>query len=342
MAEEPQVRTAAGAGSSWGGLRWLRQLAPFALGIAILVVLYWRIGWGEIAREMRAADPVLFLVALVFFVPQVLVMAWRWQLIGGTARPLRFSAASRMVLAGSSLNVILPSKLGDMCKGLMLGGEGEHGVAGGLGLAMLDKLMDLVGLAVVLVVAGLFAPKPEAWVLVFWVATCAGVIVLVGLLHWARPIRRLPSRRVLASLARGLNAAFAVRRRRMVWVGSLLLSVLLWALHVGQIYVFYRAVAGSDPAPLAAVFLRVPIAIFVGLLPITLAGIGTRDGALVALIAPHAVAALVGLFSTLRYVVMALLGVPAIVLLGPRLTSALRSARRGSAAGVARGTEDGG
>jgi len=93
---------------------------------------------------------------------------------------------------------------------------------------------------------------------------------------------------------------------------------------------------------LAAVFLRVPIAIFVGLLPITLAGIGTRDGALVALIAPHAVAALVGLFSTLRYVVMALLGVPAIVLLGPRLTSALRSARRGSAAGVARGTEDGG
>ncbi len=308
-------------------IRIAKRVVPFLLGIAILVVLYWRIGWGELVQNMKTADPLLFALALACFVPQVVVMTWRWQLIGGTARPLRFGEACGMVLAGSSLNVILPSKLGDISKGLMLSDKRQHGLAGGLGLAVLDKLMDIVGLAVVLVVAGLFAPKPEAWVLAFWVATCVGVVVLVGLLHWVRPIRGLPRRKALATLARGLNAAFAVRHRRAAWAGSLLLSVLLWVLHIGQIYVFYRAVAGPEPGPAAAVFLCVPIAIFVGLLPITLAGIGTRDGVLIALIAPHAVAALVGLFCTLRYVVMALLGVPAILLLGPRLTGALRSAR---------------
>lgn len=322
-------------------IRILKRLIPFLLGIAILVVLYWRIGWGELVQSMRTADPLLFVLALACFVPQVVVMAWRWQLIGSTARRLGFWEASQMVLAGSSLNVVLPSKLGDMSKGLMLGDKAEHGLAGGLGLAMLDKLMDIVGLAVVLAVAGLFAPKPETWVVLFWLATCGGVVALLGLLHWVRPVDPLPSRRPLAALARALNAACAVRRRRAVWASSLALSVLLWFLHIGQIYVFYRAIAGPEPGPAAAIFLRVPIAIFVGLLPITLAGIGTRDGALIALIAPHAVAALVGLFCTLRYVVMALLGVPAIVLLGPRLTGALRSARRGNAADVVHRREEG-
>jgi uncharacterized membrane protein YuzA (DUF378 family) len=188
--------------------------------------------------------------------------------------------------------------------------------------------MDTLGLAVVLAVAGLFASKTTTLVLLCWAATGAGVVVLVVLLHVTRPIERMPKRRVLAVLARGLNAAFEVRRRRGAWAGSLVLSVLLWVLHVGQIYVFYLAVAGDAPLPAPEIFMRVPIAIFIGLLPVTLAGIGTRDGALVMLIKPEAIALLVGLFSTLRYVVMAVLGVPAIMSLGPRLTRALEKARR--------------
>ena len=326
--ERPASSThAASADAARGRFRWVRQLIPFLLGLAILIVLYSQIGWAELARELRAADPKLFAISLTLFVPQVLVMAWRWKLIGTTACPLGFWKSCRMVLAGSSLNAILPSHLGDMCKGLMLSGETEPGIARGLGLAMLDKLMDIVGLAVVLALAGLVAPKPETWVLLFWATTCAAAVVLVVALHWVRPIALRPRRKLTAALARGLNAAFAVRHRPAAWAGALLLSVLLWGLHVGQIYVFYRAVAGSNPAPVAAVFLRVPIAIFIGLLPITLAGIGTRDGALVLLIAPQAVAALVGLFCTLRYVVMAVLGVPAILSLGPTLMNTLRAAR---------------
>ncbi|MHA1572369.1 MAG: lysylphosphatidylglycerol synthase domain-containing protein, partial [Alphaproteobacteria bacterium] len=162
----------------------------------------------------------------------------------------------------------------------------------------------------------------------FWLATIAGLIGLVVLLHRAQPIDPLPQRKPLAALARALNAAVEVRHRRAAWAGSLALSVFLWFLHIVQIYVFYRAVAGNDPAPLAAVFMRVPVAIFIGLVPVTVAGIGTRDGALFALLAawePTAVIALVGLFCILRYVVMALAGLPVIISLGPTLTNSLRS-----------------
>jgi uncharacterized protein (TIRG00374 family) len=309
-------------------IRILKSVVAALLGVAILVVLYSRIGWRELLGELGQADPVLFVVALAFFIPQVVLMTWRWQLIGRTARPLSFGQACQMVLAGSALNVILPSKLGDFAKGIMLGEKTEHGIAGGIGLAALDKFMDLLGLATVLVLAGFLAPESATWVRLFWVATLAGLVGLAALLHLAPRIRRMPRRKALGALARGVNAAVEVRHKRAIWAGALALSVLLWVLHIGQIYVFYRAVAGARPEPAASVFMHVSIAIFIGLLPVTMAGIGTRDFALVELklIEPATVAGLVGAFCTLRYVVMAVLGVPAIWLLGPKLTKALRKA----------------
>jgi hypothetical protein len=309
-----------------GAFRLLLRAGALLLGLAILVALLRRVGWTDLRRAIQAADPALLAVAFCFFIPQVAVMAWRWQLIGGTAQRLSFYESCRMVLAASALNVVLPSKLGDLCKGFMLGGEGGTDMARGLGLAALDKLLDVLGLAAVLVIAGTFAAKPEPWVFGFWAATSAGLFVLLYLLHRTRRIETTPRHKVLGALARGLNAAIEVRHHKAAWFGSLGLSLLLWVLHVGQIFIFYHGV--GTQAPVTAIWSRVPIAIFVGLLPVTLAGIGTRDGALFLIMAPwdpRPVIAWLGLFCTLRYVVMALLGVPAIMSLGSVLTASLRA-----------------
>ena len=312
-------------------LRRLRRPAALVLGLVVLAVLLNTADWRRLGEVISAADPRRLLAALALFIPQVAVMAWRWQVIGATARRFSFLDSARMVLAGSALNVLLPSKLGDLSKGLMLGSGGEADHARGLGLAGLDKLLDVLGLAVVLVVAGAVAPNPEPGVLLIWMAAVAGVVALCWLLHRVRPIAPLPRRKALAALARALNAAVEVRARRAAWFGALGLSLLLWTLHVGQIHIFYSAVGTRCPA--AAVWSRVPMGIFIGLLPLTVAGIGTRDAAFFVLMAPwdsRAVIAWLGLFCTLRYVVMTLLGVPAIVSLGSGFTAALR--RRAHAA----------
>jgi len=308
------------------GVKALARLLALCLGLAILGVLLHTVGWRSLAEVMQAADRRLLGIALLLFVPQVAVMSWRWLLIGGTAQRMTFWTACRMVLAGSSLNVVLPSKMGDLCKGFMVAGREDTGLARGLGMAALDKLMDVMGLAAVLVVAGAFAPKAETWVLGLWAATTAGVVVLLVLMHWAPLIEPLPRRKVMASLARALNAAFRVRQHRAVWGGALVLSLVLWVLHVGQIFIFYRAVGGAAPA--LAVWSRVPMGIFIGLLPVTVAGIGTRDAAFFVLMSAwdaESVIAWLGLFCTLRYVVMALLGVPAVISLGPLVGEALRA-----------------
>jgi uncharacterized membrane protein YbhN (UPF0104 family) len=62
-----------------------------------------------------------------------------------------------------------------------------------------------------------------------------------------------------------------------------------------------------------------PLAILAGLLPLTFAGVGTRDAALVFFYAPYMsapAAAALGLLCTLRYVLPALIGLP---FLGPAI-----------------------
>jgi hypothetical protein len=78
----------------------------------------------------------------------------------------------------------------------------------------------------------------------------------------------------------------------------------------------------------AAVAARVPIAILAGLVPLTFAGVGTRDAALVVLLGPLVgadVAAALGVLFLLRYLVPGLLGVPLL----PRVLRATASLARG-------------
>ncbi|HQH26677.1 MAG TPA: lysylphosphatidylglycerol synthase domain-containing protein, partial [Oligoflexia bacterium] len=91
------------------------------------------------------------------------------------------------------------------------------------------------------------------------------------------------------------------------------LSFILWFFHLAQFVCFFKMFGASTPALL--VIACVPLAVMVGLLPISFAGLGTRDAVLIWLFMswdPPDLLAGVGLMSHLRYIVPALLGVPAV------------------------------
>ena len=93
--------------------------------------------------------------------------------------------------------------------------------------------------------------------------------------------------------------------------GIVLLSVGLWLLHLVQIYLFFLALHSHVAAK--TVFAYVPLSIFIGVLPLTIGGMGTRDSALILLFAPYesaVVMAGVGLLCSLRYWMDTLLGLP--------------------------------
>ncbi len=98
-----------------------------------------------------------------------------------------------------------------------------------------------------------------------------------------------------------------------------LTSVIIWFGHLLQIWFFTLALKAW--VPFLAHLALAPLAILAGLLPLTFAGVGTRDAALIAFYQPYLnapTAAALGLLCTSRYLLPALGGLP---FLGKYLTT---------------------
>lgn len=88
-------------------------------------------------------------------------------------------------------------------------------------------------------------------------------------------------------------------------------SIFLWFLHLLQIWLFILALKAWTPF-LVNLALS-PLSILAGLLPLTFAGVGTRDAALIFFYQPYfdaATGAALGLLCTSRYFLPAIIGLP--------------------------------
>ena len=108
-----------------------------------------------------------------------------------------------------------------------------------------------------------------------------------------------------------MNCAPTLRSAIHIILTRVWISVFLWFLHIAQFYVIFLAL--HSPVSIFAVFRLVPLAILVGLVPLTVAGVGTRDSAMIYFFKPYDDVARivgVGLFSSLRYFIPGIAGLP--------------------------------
>jgi len=286
-------------------------------------------------------------------VPLTLFTSWRLQQLMPRTGQLGFGEANRLILVASVLNLILPSKMGDIAKAYFMQDRGQLPGSLALSLVVFEKACDMLSLLLWcafglawMKLSGAFALAAftsPAWLarfgiagdaFFFWVsALIVGGSLMLGLLllgseNFAHFFFRLAARfapgKIGAKFAKfdaswsEMHAYFWASKARLAKVT--LTSVFIWFLHLLQIWMFILALRAY--APFLANLALSPLAILAGLLPLTFAGVGTRDAALVIFYAPFfpaPTAAALGLLCTARYVLPALGGLP---FAGPYLTAA--------------------
>ncbi len=278
------------------------------MAIALLAGLYWAADWRAVLAAAADLNGAWLTAALLLFVPQTLVSAIRWRAVVRGLCRLTVGQALRQTLAASALNLVVPSKLGDLSKAGMLGVRGSAQARAVL-LAGWEKAADVLALA-------LF------WAAGVWGVASASVVLLLGviasLVAWLLLRRRasIPSTfdvgRWTLDVGRSSQEEHTqtARATSIPWLSLAIWSLALWSLHLLQIGFFLRA-AGVE-AGVEDTMARVPPSIFAGLVPLTLWGIGTRDAALIHLfadLAPASTMAVVGMLTALRYVVPGAVGI---------------------------------
>jgi hypothetical protein len=212
--------------------------------------------------------------------------------------------------------------MGDLAKAWFIKERGHTSGELAFALVVFEKTCDMLSLLLWCAFGLLLYPHKDAlfWLMtVFVVGGLIGGVALLGSRSFAEAIFKMVSpvapakiRSKLARLQTGwreMHECFWRDRRQLVLVAGT--SVFIWFLHLLQIWMFIFALRAS--VPFLANLALAPLAILAGLLPLTFAGIGTRDAALILFYQPYLaapVAAALGILCTMRYVLPALAGLP--------------------------------
>jgi uncharacterized protein (TIRG00374 family) len=249
--------------------------------VGLMALLLWLSHPSEILRLVAGADRRLLLAGFCAILAVIPLGVSRWHLILRSRNAqIGWCTAARLVLIGQFFNQILPSSLGgDVARG-WLAVRACASVATLVGSILVDRLAGLLA-ALLLVVAGLPRLSTTVPPDLLW-----GVLILVvGLftgLGIAASADALVPRRWLSGKIGHIAAVLHDVRAQMKSITGLFALILSLAIHlitIGAIVLFARAI-GLDISYRECLIV-VPIALIASAVPISIAGWGVREGAMV-------------------------------------------------------------
>jgi uncharacterized protein (TIRG00374 family) len=274
------------APASSGRRAWLPLLGKGAVSLLLLGVLAWKVDLARLLQTLRALPLPVFLAAILAYLLGYVLSTIRWQrLLLAEGVRLSFSRLVLVYFQGAFFNLFLPSLIGgDIFRGYTIY-KLTSGHDAALASILVDRLSGFAALmGIALVALGLAygqVQDPLVAGMILAVAGVFGAVVavlqnprLAGLA--GRLLAALRLSRHQAKLAGMVESLQRYRGHRRALVQALILSVLLQGLIIVTYWVIGEAL--SLGVPLAYFFLYVPLITVLAMLPVSVAGLGMREG----------------------------------------------------------------
>ena len=329
--QQPEPVLASRQGAGWK--RPGASLVSLAVSAALLVVLYRSLDMRLVGEALLRADRVWLVISIGMILPITVLRALRFFWVAPAGALPGVGEALRLTLVATALNVFIPAKAGDLIKSYFVATRTATSAGVAIAIIMYERLCDMFGLIFWCLVGWLVGrPQVAGLPSAFWPVlglfgmACAVLIsseraaMLPPLAARALPHEKL---RRLKDLAEGWPDLLRVLRGRRRWIVAF--SLVLWLAHLVQIWMFTLALA--VPIRFTVCASLSAIALMAGQLPLTFAGLGTRDVALVVLLARYMApesAAAMGLLISTRNLLPPLMGLP---IMRPYLSSVVEEAR---------------
>jgi uncharacterized protein (TIRG00374 family) len=270
-------------GARDGRLVFLGKLVVSAL---LLTILFWRVDRPTVLRTIQALPLKVFLGCAALYTLGYLISTLRWQrllLAEGIRLPLW--RLTLVYFEAAFFNLFLPTLIGgDIVRGYTIYRitQGHDASIPSILVDRLSGFAALVGIALIaLGLASRQVRDPQVAVMILAVAVAFSAVIAV-LLHDRMKERASGLLRIVrltrfqAKLQGMVEALQRYRGHRRALGQAIALSVLLQAL---IIVTYYLIGAGLNlGVPIAYFFLYVPLITFVAMLPVSVAGLGVREG----------------------------------------------------------------
>lgn len=273
--------------------RYLPTMIKAGGSLALLGFLVWMLDFEDALSQMRRVEPVAVVLAVLALTGQAVTAAWRWGWLnqrGGIH--LSISQTLRILYVGLLFNQVLPSAIGgDALRVILLARSGVTRVSGAVTSILADRALGitaLVGSAIVGVPALVAADAlPPAAELTFWALSLGawgGMIWLVVFRGWLPIPERFPEKLRLPMIK--LRQVFS---DRMAGVGLIAGSILVHIWTIAAVLALAWGL-GLEIPPLALVAVLPPVFLVMAI-PVSFAGWGVREAALITALAIFGVSA---------------------------------------------------
>jgi hypothetical protein len=248
-------------------------IVKLCISSALLYTVFEKTGASQILRTLSNINILAFLGAISLYVFAQVISTLRWKLLlpDGIGLKKLFS----LYMIGAFFNSFLPGIIGgDAVKGFYL-----YRTTGKIGLTLASIFMDrYLGLVVLIAISAASFPfgyrylqlTPMKWVLLFMILFfILGSILFFGL-RIGRQIKHLDN----------LHTYFHMYRNERGILGkALFLSALVQFAGFAAVYILARGL--GQYIPFLSILVYLPLIILISMIPISISGLGVREGAFV-------------------------------------------------------------
>ena len=265
------------------GQVWRSPVLRYGITLVLLAIILWKINPRQFWDAGKSLSLENLFLAMALTIPFLLLKALRWHLLLRAARcQATFRESFFSLLGGMGVALLTPARLGEVTRAAYLPEPRKLRVGA---LVMVDKVYDVIVLAL-LSVAGaalLVSPLLAAGLAAFGLAGVYLALRPRDLRTLFRPARRLP---FYARIDRVLSGF--VEFPASVGFVCLLYSLGSFLIVLLQYWIILRAwnVGGLD-----VVAYCFPLVVLTNAVPLTVAGLGTREGAAILLLKHYGIAA---------------------------------------------------
>jgi len=267
------------------------------LGIILFIFILFKSNLGEILKNIKNVNFSYLILAAALALPILLNKTWCWNYIK-RKQGIKYNLKDSFLMycSGIYVGTLTPGRMGEVIKALYLKKDG-YSMGRSLVSIALDRISDLVSLVAFILLSSLFfitVFQKQILILVLGIIIFILLFVIflkIGLIKW---------------FFKKMFYVFIPEKYRKSWkinfqdfiddfkiyklknyIIIFLISILSWFFYYLQTYILSKAI--NIDVPFLYLAITVTTAGLITLIPVSVAGIGTRDAALILLLAPFSI-----------------------------------------------------
>lgn len=267
----------------------LLMLARYVISISLLVILLTTANLGEIWGTLKTSSIIYLVIALLFAFCRVFISAYRWQImLSPKGIHVPFGSLACFYFVGNFFNMFLPTVLGgDVVRGYELARFSRRAVDS-IATVLMERILGFLALILICWIALIFGFRNLEGtniLLVIGVVSVAFIFLMALLSNTRFTARILSLTRIFkrwnieGALKETYKSLRSFTASKKVLLNALVISLLYQ--FVGIVSTFFISQSLGLGVPFVYFLIVMPIIWVIMMVPISISGLGVREGAFV-------------------------------------------------------------